>query len=352
MLKQIISVLKNIPHLAWIFFFFIIFILIKSEDLFIALQEDEVISLKNFVFVPWPNVFTQYNVPNNHILFNAINKFFLDACGISNLTEAIAKPALVRSINIMYVLFTFGFLYNFCRIFQGRLAAVLSLLFLISTAAFLNISLVARGYMLSFTLLSALLFFSAKVFHGKDYWFSIVVAICTAHLGFTNPSNYLYVGSMFVFCILAMVLLGKFRKGYFITIIGITAGIAVSFILYASVFSEVFDGSHRFTPIVGYEETLVRIADSWPHFFSYHYFLFPFIFVPFFIGDQKVVYAKKLSLFFIFFITPFIINLLLKTAAPPRVFSPSAISIAILFAFAVSETLKRINKNTAQQRVD
>lgn len=332
-------------HLAIAFLFFIV---LKWNDFSLDLWNDEIYSLKYFVFQSWSTVFTDYHVPNNHIFFNVLNKLYLGLFGITNLTDALAHPQIVRSINLIYVALAFICLYKFCLLIYNRSTAILSLFVLLSTIPFLNFSLEARGYMLSILLLSAILFFSAKILSSKKYYHGLFVLLLTTLFAYTSPANYLYIVALITFLSILLFFNWKKRTAYFIAIGSILLGIGSSLILYIPMYSDVFSNEYITSYDGGYGKAIEVIQHAWPHLLSYRYILLPFLLAPLLIQKNKRNYLVHILALLVFFVTPFLVNLYLQNNAPKRIFVPSSIAVAIIFAYALSEILisiknKKIN---------
>ncbi|MFK7775093.1 MAG: hypothetical protein AB8F94_23330 [Saprospiraceae bacterium] len=56
---------------------FIAFYFIQKDHLNLDFWNDEIYTLKHFIFAPIATTLSDYHVPNNHIFFNLINNIYL-----------------------------------------------------------------------------------------------------------------------------------------------------------------------------------------------------------------------------------------------------------------------------------
>ncbi len=164
----------------------------------IDLGGDEVHSLKTYSMQGIAATVTNYFEPNNHVFFNIIISFALKFLGVHDLGGVIDNLVLLRSLQLVFGILTFVYVYLFAGRFIGSLAAILSVVFLSTTIPFLNFAMQLRGYSLSMLLAAALLFhvscFAAKP--GKFH--AAMTALSAFMLFYTIPSNVYFIISLMV----------------------------------------------------------------------------------------------------------------------------------------------------------
>ena len=101
LLLEIIGLLVSVVALYFIF----------KNRLNLDFWNDEIYTLKNFVFVPLSTTLLDYHVPNNHIFFNFLNNVYLKTIGIENLFDLMNNPAQLRILPFCYTVGTIIFTY-------------------------------------------------------------------------------------------------------------------------------------------------------------------------------------------------------------------------------------------------
>ncbi|HFB99307.1 MAG TPA: hypothetical protein ENJ53_00745, partial [Phaeodactylibacter sp.] len=113
MTKKITTFFQNFNALEKIIllFLFIVFCWFQKEHFFLDFWNDEIYTLKHFVFVPLSTTLSDYHVPNNHIFFNFLNNIYLKVCGVDNLYDLMDNPPLIRILPFLYSVGTLFYAY-------------------------------------------------------------------------------------------------------------------------------------------------------------------------------------------------------------------------------------------------
>ncbi len=147
---------------------------------------DETITVLEFVRLgsAW-KIYLTYNIPNNHILYTIVLKYFLDL-------NELFFPLYPYTSRIPSVLFAAGAAISFYLFLKGKCgwapALITTLSFLLSPAFGIYATAI-RGYMLSFLLLTIFLHLAGKTLKSpslKNYIFSFIVAIMAVAVMPTN----------------------------------------------------------------------------------------------------------------------------------------------------------------------
>ncbi|HND89061.1 MAG TPA: hypothetical protein PK971_12065 [Saprospiraceae bacterium] len=212
-----------------------------NEDLW----NDEIYTLRNFVFKGLPTVLSDYHVPNNHVLANVLH------WGWASLTGADFGDCLDAAwrIRLLPVLLSLGTVLVLMRTAERQwgagFAAGLALLSGISFQAF---AFQVRGYPLTLLAASGLLYYALRVLKENSLlWKNMVAAAAlTAALLWAMPSN-LY----FVLVVAAAVPLAAWAGGraghmrpacYFAA--AMAAGVGCAVLLYAPLWGQMLSNKY------------------------------------------------------------------------------------------------------------
>ena len=228
---------------------------------------DEIYTLKHFVFCSLENTVLDYHVPNNHIFFNLINNLYSRVTGLETFHQALQKPLILRMLPLGYAL---GSLYLVIKIAWTRvspIAALLSGLTLITTIPYFNFAFQLRGYGLSAFLLLAIVYFIGRQDQGKNLRRGLSILFLTALLFYAVPSNLYPIGGILLylgFGVLAQVkngLTSVFQSEGKLADIGwIFSGLALGLLFYSPIFKDVF--------LNGYVQPVHPF--QWVRFYSYY----------------------------------------------------------------------------------
>ncbi|MFZ2656186.1 MAG: hypothetical protein WAX69_14740 [Victivallales bacterium] len=110
---------------------------------------DEALTVMNFVLLPDPmDIYRYYNIPNNHIVYNILLRFWIDICGHIPFIDRISLRlfTVVTAIaSLLFIFWSWGRRFSRETVLIACFCLVLSLPFAIYASAI-------RGYMLSFLL--------------------------------------------------------------------------------------------------------------------------------------------------------------------------------------------------------
>ena len=171
---------------------------------------DEIYTLKHFVFCSLEKTVLDYHVPNNHILFNLINNLYARLTGLETFHQALQQPLRLRLLPLFYAL---GSLYLVIRIAWSRVnpyAGVLAGLALITTIPYFNFAFQLRGYGLSAFLLLALVYVVGRREKTNGLRRGLGLVVLTALLFYAVPSNLYPIGGVLLF--LGFGVLGQMRE--------------------------------------------------------------------------------------------------------------------------------------------
>lgn len=106
---------------------------------------DESLTIMEFVMWPYVQIYTNYSIPNNHILFNMLLRLWLDTGG--HLFAVSEIP--FRFLSLIFSLAVICFMFHFWRKHFGfKISFLITLCFAVSTP-FIIYGTAIRGYMLS-----------------------------------------------------------------------------------------------------------------------------------------------------------------------------------------------------------
>lgn len=160
---------------------------------------DEIYTLKNYVFVPLLKTVTYYNAPNNHVFFSLILNLYLKILNISNMPPILQAPYVIRLLMLLYCLIAVFYLYRIGNILLNHSSSMLAVVLLITSIPFVNFSLQIRGYCLSITLLSMLIYHIWQFEISKGWKNGLMIVLAGALALYTIPSNLYFILSVICF---------------------------------------------------------------------------------------------------------------------------------------------------------
>ena len=338
----------------------LLFIVVQYLNINLDFWNDEIYTLKHFTFTDTTNIFLDYHVPNNHILFNLINHLYLSLIGIESLFQLMDRPYFLRVVPFVYSAFTLLFTYKIALKAHSRTIALISSIILITTIPFLNFSLQIRGYGLSMLLLTMIIYYGFSYLKKPQIKHLILVGVTTAFLVYTIPSN-LY----FVFCILLVYgifflknliktqannvsfTFSKIISDFnFKVIIASIFGLILSLAFYAPIFKDVFMNEYV---VGGNSFEFGKLRFYIPHLFegfvSGKWFILVLATIGFLL---KIISRSKWTFPFFIYLSLLIIPLVLvylRGDSPPlRVFVVILPFVAILFASSILQIWTKIKQ--------
>ncbi len=245
---------KYFPELVLLIIFFVIQLQHINADFW----NDELYTLKHFVFTSFFTTITDYHVPNNHVFFNLLNNAYIKITNVGSLHSLMDHPYRLRILSIFYSLLVLVVTYSVANQFLNRTVGLLSVVVLMTTIAFHNFSHQIRGYALSTLFLMIIVYLCLAYLksHRRHQLFLLSFIVCL--LIYTIPSNLLPVVSILVFlsCFFLIhhykqltwisknALSNLVYQPSFLLIIAIITGVGMALCFYSWIFTDVFFNSY------------------------------------------------------------------------------------------------------------
>lgn len=340
--KFLQTLLKFTPEiLIFIGFCFVQSILLNND-----LWNDELYTLDKFTFVPISQTFSDYHVPNNHVLYNLINNIYLKIIGIDSLYSLMETPWKLRILPLIYSFFTLIFTYKIGCKFFSKQVGVIAATVLVTSIPFFSYSLQIRGYGLSTLFLTALIFYSFSFVNQKNKGFLIAVTLCTSLLFYTIPSNIYYLACLlFIFGVISLFQAIKnksikllFTSSYTQIMYLILVGIGVALLLFIPVFDQVFN--NEYVNVRGASFEFWKLDFYFSHVFEGGFsgktlFISTSIGALVLVNFYKPEWRKYLLVFAALVILPFFIPYLRGDDPPIRVFVVSMPIFSLFLALSM-----------------
>lgn len=333
---------------------FISFYWIQKDHLNLDFWNDEIYTLKHFVFAPITTTLSDYHVPNNHIFFNLINNIYLKIIGVENLYDLMGNPFLIRLLPFFYSAVTLFYVYIFGKKFFNPTVGFLSVTILLSSISFFNFGLQLRGYSLSMMLLTMLAFYSINYLNKKnnrDAGFMIILS-CLAF--YTVPVNIYPILGGFLFFFTKGLLL-KFKRlkikslDYFKISTFLIIGLFIGFIFYLPMFRQVFFNEYVISQKLFNLEVFEKLLpDVWRFFLGkkigINILLGIGILSAFFMKKSYLRKDANVMLWIVFF-APFFISFVRGEYIPDRALSMLIPIFSLLVGIGIYSAIQVIPKN-------
>lgn len=318
---------------------------------------DELYTLRYFACQSFAAVLTDYHVPNNHILFNALNRLYLLLIGETDFLGLLQSPEKLRGLMFVYAGLTLWGTWKLGERFFGPLIGLLAVAITATTLPYLNFALQIRGYGLSTLWLLGLLYSTLHYHEQRSTGKALAIAGFTFALMYTLPSNlYLIIGiGLFwgSYWVRSMLQNGfSLRNRAFQTALLTAIGLKLALLAYAPVFGQVFNN-----PYVTYEPfkwgnltyyTPVVLGD----FTSGRWWLLPFAALGYALGRRHwLPNAQSVLLLLTVLVLPFLLVYILGNAAPKRIFIPLVPVFALLSSVGIAAEVKELPKFRWQEIV-
>ncbi len=217
---------------------------------------DELYTLKHFVLVPFKTTVMDYHVPNNHILFSILERYWLQITGNFDLGLLLEKPYIARIPSVIFSSITIIYTYLIGKKFFNNHIAVIVIVLLLGTLPFFNFAWQIRGYSLSVLLTTALLYYVLGFLGNKKFFETVMIALLTAFLLYAIPSNFYIIFSIiFIFGIFTAITiirslktnraLGLKDNAYFKLVLAIMVGICIALLMYYPVWDSLFHNKYN-----------------------------------------------------------------------------------------------------------
>lgn len=315
--------LKIILISAYLIFFVLPFL---QSDLFV----DELYSLDYFTLCTPINTITDYHIPNNHILFNLINNYYLQALGIVEIGILIEHPYIIRIIPFLITLLTGLLIYNFLKNEFGPLSAKIGIMMFMTTVPILNYSCAIRGYSLSCLLVLSSVILVYKLSQNSSFKLHVSLITLVALALYVIPSNLYCIISLGLFSLFSIFYQRQERSVSFFSAnkrfiylgLSLSIGIFLGIILYAPVLQSVLGNEYVSSKSIDIFKLLrIQTDDIFKGLVSGRWVIALASCIGFSMLWSTTFKAKLLLAISVFlFIVPLLLNYLQLGEAPPRVF--------------------------------
>ena len=325
---------------------------LQANHLQVDFWNDELYSLKCFVFENPIVTLTDYHVPNNHVFFNLINNLYLKMIGVQDLFVLMDQPYKLRILFLAYSLLTILYVFMLGRIIVGPVTGLLAALFLMTNVAYINTALQARGYGLSTMLDVMMLYYGVLYVKKKKFRNLLFVTVLTALSFYTIPLNLYFFLSVMAYLMLVILRSknkpkpnGRGRYAYWIY--AMLLGILMGGVLYSPIFNDVFFNKYVTSPTMFNWVTLHHVAPSvLLHFISGRWFLVFMAVIGYVIIFKQKSSGQWLGMFICLLVLPFIISFIRGDDAPYRVFANLAPAFDLWMAVGLGTLLRTIGTKT------
>lgn len=211
-----------------------------NEDLW----NDEIYTLRFFVFKGLPSIVTDYHVPNNHIFSNILHAIWLFIFHPKDLGILLTDAWKIRLLPILLSIGTVYLLFRVCQKQWGAYAGWTAVIGLLTTLCFGHFAFQIRGYALTMLLSVVLMSGALRVLRAGQVdryaWWTLAGA--SAGLLYTIPSNlYMVLSVMFL---LPLTLGWQRRLAYLSLGTAFLAGFALTFALYFPVLHQALNNEY------------------------------------------------------------------------------------------------------------
>jgi len=174
---------------------------------------DELFTLKNYVYAKdWYYPATFYDYPNNHVFFSLIISLYSKFIKIRTFCDAVQSPWKIRLLLIFLSIITIFFTTLSARKINKSAGVIASILLSTSLPFFLWTTQI-RGYGLSMTLMSILIYLLMRVQTSPNRISFVSIAIVSALFVYIMPTNAVYIIAMgFYFLFKLLIDLGKYKE--------------------------------------------------------------------------------------------------------------------------------------------
>lgn len=234
------------------FWFLVVAYLHYLRSLFLVdFWYDEVMSLEEFILVPFKKTVTDYPVPNNHIFFSLLMNSWLKLWGIHTFAEAVQSIWVVR---LLPALFSAGALYTVTATVNRATKqrwGVVGMVALMAMLPFYNYATQVRGYGLSILLITLITNRLVAYYQTRKAMSGVWASVFTALFIYTIPSN-LYPVIAFLAVAGTMCLWTLAKEGFKQAVNSVHAkaalfvgsGVVLAIVLYLPVFKQVISNDY------------------------------------------------------------------------------------------------------------
>ncbi len=343
--KYLQSIITNLPEV----FIFIVFAIIQASRINVDFWNDEIYTIQHFILTSPINTVSDYHVPNNHILFNLINNFYLKIVGISSLHELFDNAWKLRIIPLIYSFITAYYIYKIGCKHINRTVGLLTLVLFITSLTFYNFSLQIRGYGLSIMLGVIIVHFILnylKYLNKKDI---IIIGFLSFLLFYSIPSNLYFLASIIIALGLYNIIYKRktgdlFHNKYSHLIYAIIVGILFTVLLYIPIISDVFSNEHvrpgNYLILSRLKIKLFNIGDGLVY---NRWVIISLFIIVSYIGFKSLI-NKNITILLStsVIIIPFLLNWISGQNAPARIFTLCLPFTSLIMASVISIGWKKV----------
>lgn len=274
--------MKNIPFGKRGLFLFLISVIgcsVGAIHLGDGIWNDEIYTLRYFVFVPLETTLWDYHVPNNHVLFSLLMKGYFLVMHVASIREVIENPIMAR---LPFLLFAGGTLFFFWRITAYFFETIdwrrIAILLLISNAVFGNFIFQFRGYGLSMFLLTFLFWGMCRIHFRKEGTYLNYTGLILGAMAafYILPSNLYFILAMGLFpaahyLVKEGINVQFFGSAAFRGGLALLGGILLGLTLYAPIWQAVFQNEYVTNSTPFAVENFERFLKIILGFLSFHF---------------------------------------------------------------------------------
>ncbi len=337
----------------------------QYDRLLLDFWNDELYTMKHFIFVSPATTVSDYHVPNNHIFFNLISKSYLSITGNDSLKTLLENPYKLRVLPFIFSLASLYMVWEIGKRFFNPRIALLAVGCMISCVPFLNYALQIRGYGLSILLVTLIIYSCLVYVETKKNVHLFLIGLFTLLIMYTIPSNLLFLLSLGVLQVVQLVLSirrsgmardffkAPWKNPYVKMNIALAIGVGVCLLLYLPIFRQVFFNEYVVADVFkdsvnGFQNTL----QSTLYFISNRYFLLVLAGIGlmlFVIKRCRLPFVyQSLALLFLY-LFPFIISLIRKDNPPDRIYTNTIPLLSLAMATLIHTSIESVIKSKAVQ---
>ncbi len=306
-----------------------------------ALWNDEIYTLRNFVFKGLPGVLWDYHVPNNHILSNVFHWLWIHLTGVTDLGQLLDEAWRIRIWPGLLAIATIYMVYDLGRRAIHSLGGAIAVVVLLTTLAFGNFALQVRGYSLSMLLITGLVYGSFRVLSARatDRVSIAALALSVFGLLYTIPSNLYVIAAA---GIMLAVLLGKSnKKTVLIAFAAMGGGALAAVALYLPMLDQVTGNEYIAAGRSFRKEHLDLLKTTLEHFLNWRFLLLPLLVFGWRSTRKGDLLRQQLALLAGIFLVPFAFSLVRGDTPPLRTYTVLIPVFALFIALTWSAAVRR-----------
>lgn len=347
------DILELIARVLFFLSLLIVGVYIIAPNLMVDFWYDEVLSLEEFILVPLSKTVTDYQVPNNHIFFSILMNLWLKLNGIETFTQAANNITIVRALPLMFSVGTLMMVDTIEEKITKKKKSRLALIVLLGIIPFYNTLAQVRGYGLSMLLSSVIFYYGYQFYENPSKGKGALVALFTALLLYTIPSNLYAVLSALV--VLGSIFLYQCNKYHFLIALRFNAirliawlllGVGLGVLLYLPVGDQVVNNEYVQSEGLFRWAIWSEMVQVFGYIFMPHYIIPILIVVGLAVANRKKVDLKLVAALAAIVILPFIFSFIRGGNPFDRTFLWICPFIAIIASILGSIIYHKWLKNT------